>query len=523
MAEQLKCSVCGSRIIQDDLAGDICDKCRDNTLRQDFFIQIHLIEDKEEITDDEIIQILGTTVKHDNTNKVITLLNLLCNYTDEDQANIGFLAASSTGKSYLPIEICTGYFSESDLIIVGYCSPTAFFHEYGTLLPDPNDLREDVEPEKKRKIRYINLHQKIIIFLDQPHAKLLENLRPLLSHDQKQITMKITNKTQKAGNRAETIVIEGYPTVVFCTANYKQDEQEKTRLLLLSPEVTQEKLRETIALKIQKDGNRLKYKMELSKNTERIKLAARINNLRQAKINQVIIPDELQALIYEKFIESHPILQARNQRDIGRLENIIKGYALLNFYNRNLHSEFYRNKSGTLETDPITAITVQLKDVEVGFKYYNTVAEANELGLPPEVYQVYQTFMQEMVNGFTRKDFQSMYFKKFRKPCGRSKASALIEMLEQTGLVVQDEENADKKTNHYKLADMCVEGVGDINNPEEKSPPLPKHTCSEEEVKCGFCENFGKPSCQSDNWKDMNPNNSALGYHCFKKQQKETS
>jgi hypothetical protein len=159
---------------------------------------------------------------------------------------------------------------------------------------------------------------------------------------------------------------------------------------------------------------------------------------------------------------------------IRRLIASLASSALLNFYNRNWHSEFYRNKSGTLETDPITAITVQLKDVEIGFKYYNTVAEANELGLPPEVYQVYQTFCQEMGNGFTRKDFQSMYFKKFRKPCGRSKASAFIEMLEQTGLVVQDEENSDKKTNHYKLADMCVEGVGDKTHSDpEQNPPHP--------------------------------------------------
>jgi hypothetical protein len=482
---------------------------------------MHLLTDQEEITDEEVIRILGSTVKHDNANKVITFLNLLCNYTDEDQTNMGFLAASSTGKSYLPIEIGTGYFNEADLMIVGYCSPTAFFHEYGTLLPDPNDMREDIEPEKKRKIRYINLHQKIIIFLDQPHAKLLENLRPLLSHDQKEITMKITNKTEKSGNRAETIVIEGYPTVIFCTANYKQDEQEKTRLLLLSPEITQEKLRETIALKIHKDGNRLKYRMELSKNKDRIKLAARIDNLRQTKINQVIIPEELQALIYEKFIESHPILQARNQRDIGRLENIIKGHALLNFYNRNWHSEFYKNKSGILETDPITAITVQLKDVEIGFKYYNTVAEANELGLPPEVYQIYQTFYKEMENGFTRKDFQTMFFKKFRKPCGRSKATAFIEMLEQTGLIVQDEDNPDRKTKHYKLADMCAEGVGgdNIELVEIQTPP-PGHTYSDkDEIRCGSCFNFKKPSCQYNNWGKRDENESAIGYRCYKRQE----
>src|SRR5665647_1155148 len=138
--------------------------------------------------------------------------------------------------------------------------------------------------------------------------------------------MKITNRSEKSGNRSENIVIEGYPTVVFCSANYKQDEQEKTRLLLLSPEVTQDKLRETIALKIHKDGNRYSYKREISKNSERTKLAARIDNIRKEKINQIVIPEELQSLIYDKFIESHPILQARNQRDIGRLVNIIKGY-----------------------------------------------------------------------------------------------------------------------------------------------------------------------------------------------------
>ena len=90
-------------------------------------------------------------------------------------------------------------------------------------------------------------------------------------------------------------------------------------------------------------------------------------------------------------------------------------------------------------------------------------------------------------------------------------------MLEQTGLVVQDEENSDKKANHYKLADMCVEGAGDTNSvSEENSLPLPKHTYSKEDVKCGFCENFRKPSCQFNSWKDLDWNQSALGYPCFK-------
>src|SRR5208283_5375880 len=119
--------------------------------------------------------------------------------------------------------------------------------------PDPSDHRE-IETEKKRKFRLVNLERNLLIFLDQPHAKLLENLRPLLSHDKKEIQLKITNKSEKSGQRSENILVRGYPTVVFCTANYKQNDQEKTRLLLLSPEHSQEKLREAILLKIEKES-----------------------------------------------------------------------------------------------------------------------------------------------------------------------------------------------------------------------------------------------------------------------------
>lgn len=494
MTSQVKCTSCNQPIQE---LGDItpknglCEKCEGNTARQEFFQKNKLYSTQEDFTDTDLIQILGSTVKHDNNNKVITLLSLLCNYTDEDQMNLGFLAASSTGKSYLPIEIGTGYFNEQDLLLIGYCSPTAFFHEYGTLLPDPTDTRADVEPEHKRKVRYIDLHQKIIIFLDQPHAKLLENLRPLTAHDQKQITMKITNRSEKTGNRAETIIIQGYPTVVFCSANYKQDEQEKTRLLLLSPETSQEKLTETITLKIHKEGNRATFKHDIASIPERLKLAARIQNIKDAKINQVIITDELQALINQKFIEAHPVLQPRNQRDIGRLLNIIKGHALLNFYNRNWKSDFFRDKAtGVYETDPITTITVQIKDVEIGFKYYNTVAEANELGIPPEVYTVFTSFkakMEKYPNGFTRKEFQTIYFQVFRKFIGREKAKAFIDTLETSGLIIEQPDPNDKRVTRY----VCEQVGGASPSENENNTPIPSHTYYCIDV----CDNYQRDKC----------------------------
>lgn len=199
----------------------------------------------EPLTVEEVKKILGTTVKRDDDNKIICFLVMLLTYTEEDQINLGFLAGSSTGKSYIPIELAQ-YFPTDDVVKLGYASPTAFFHELGEV---------EEEPFTKRKIIHINLRRKILIFLDQPHDQLLMRLRSLLSHDEKEIMFKITDKREKAGLRTKTVIVHGFPTVIFCTAKFELEEQEKTRLLLLSPEVSQEKLRESIFLKIERESD----------------------------------------------------------------------------------------------------------------------------------------------------------------------------------------------------------------------------------------------------------------------------
>ena len=80
------------------------------------------------LTVDDLRGILGLTIKHDNDNKVITLLCMALTYTEEDQTNLGFLAESSTGKSYIPLEL-SWYFPAEDLIKLGYASPQTFFYE----------------------------------------------------------------------------------------------------------------------------------------------------------------------------------------------------------------------------------------------------------------------------------------------------------------------------------------------------------------------------------------------------------
>jgi hypothetical protein len=414
-------------------------------------------EERKPISVDGLIQILGLTIKHDDENKVITFLCMLNTYTEDDQLNIGFLAESSTGKSYLPLELAQ-YFPKDDVIKLGYASPTSFFHDWGTLKVDAADNR-DIEDKEKRKIMHIDLHQKILIFLDQPHDQLLQRLRSLLSHDEKQIVVKIADRSQKSGLRTKTVIIEGYPTVIFCTAKFSLQDQEKTRLLLLSPEIDQEKLRETIALKIDKESDRESYHKRTMEDPQRQILTDRVWNIREARVKYVKIPEEFRQPINEHFLEAHKYLIPRHQRDISRLMGIIKGHALLNFNHRERIED---------------SIFVNLEDIEVGFKLYSTVSEANELGLSPELFSVYtklKPYIDGKESGITLKDFQKDYYQEFHKTIGEDSAKTILKIWSSVGLVIPQPDPEDRRFIRYICPDMGATPDKNISEPERELPP----------------------------------------------------
>src|SRR3990167_9764915 len=79
------------------------------------------------LTLNELKQTLGLTIKKDDTNKLVTFFGLLSAYTESSQFNISFNAPSSTGKSYIGIEL-SFLFPKEDVIKISYASPTAFYH-----------------------------------------------------------------------------------------------------------------------------------------------------------------------------------------------------------------------------------------------------------------------------------------------------------------------------------------------------------------------------------------------------------
>lgn len=424
----------------------------------------------------ELSLILNTTVRKDETNKVITFSTMLLTYTEEDQLNVSYTAESSTGKSYIPLELAW-YFPREDVIEYCYVSPTAFYHEYGTLITDPHDNR-DVEEEKKHKIVYINLHQKILIFLDQPHDVLLQRLRPLLSHDRKVLLSKITNRNT---NRTETIQIEGYPTVLFCTAKFAMEDQERTRLMLLSPDISQEKLHDAILLKLEKDADRESFRAYMESDPKRLWLAHRVAAIRTAQIKNIVIPEGLRQTIADKFFNTHKRLIPRHQRDFGRLLGLIKACTLLNLWQKEHIGD---------------NLVADRDDIENGFRLYSKVSISNEMGLPPEVFNIFMQIKDHIpAIGATRTDISKLHYEAFNRTLGKKRLDEIIGLLLSVGMFNEEQDKIDGRVKRYVLTGQGVyiskledtlEHYGEtepkLNTPQPVSSAVPLKNVKVEDV-----------------------------------------
>ena len=325
------------------------------------------LEAYKPITLADVQEVLSLTIKKDDENKIVTFLSMLAAYTDNAQFNISFNAPSSSGKSFIPLEI-SNLFPQDDVMKLAGASPTSFLHESGVYNKVTNE-------------RFIDLSRKIIIFLDMPHSSLLTKLRALLSHDEKETKHKITDKSEKGGTRTKTAVIRGFPSVIFCSANAKMDQQEMTRFILLSPQIDADKIFKGIQQSSRKEADKKKYYTELNSNPVRKALMDRIVAIKSLGIQEIIIENE--QLVQQRFLASVPNPQPRHQRDIKRVYSIIKSIALLNPWSR-------RREGTTLYASEY--------DIDTGFEIWNKISLFQELEISPYLYEFYQQIILPLWN-----------------------------------------------------------------------------------------------------------------------------
>lgn len=381
---------------------------------------------------EEIVEILGLTIKKDNTNKLVAFLCMLSIYTENSQFNIIFNAPSSTGKSFIPMEV-SSLFPKEDVMTLAYSSPMAFFHATGKW-------------DDARKVMIIDLSNKIIIFQDQPHTELLQRLRPLLSHDEKILRVQIADKKQKAGLKTKDIELIGYPAVIFCSAGMKIDEQEGTRFLLLSPETDSEKIKQAVSSRIEKEADLQNYLNELNSNPKRKELMNRIIAIKQSGIQDVNI-SEHKELIRDLFWQNRKSPKPRHQRDIGRVMGLIKVISLLNFS--------FRSRFGDI-------LEAKEDDVYEAFKLWDSISEAQEYNLPPFVFNLYwDVIVPEYLSlnkirsstllGVTRENIRSRYYRETDTFLEETRLRfQILPMLQMSGLLEEEQDKNDKRVLRYK-------------------------------------------------------------------------
>ena len=477
----------------------------------------------KEMSKDQLAAILSITIKHDETNKVVTFLNCLNSQTENDQFTITNMGGSSEGKTWTALEV-SDYFPQEKQIIISNASPTAFYHEHGVLCTeavneegltsyepiqsrldelfdrmdeikpdDPkkkltdeqrkelNKIRQEIADLKTNAVRLVDLEGKIIIFLDQANPKLMENLRSLISHDRKYIPLSITNRSARGSNYTEHIVLVGYPTMIFCTAYQKLNEQEITRTIQLSPDTDQNKLNETLKLIIEKKANDRVWYKKLEADIGRRSLMFRIELIEAYGI-KTFISEKFSEKILSKFLSTRQKLQPRHQRDLPRIYDLIHGHALLNTFNR------------TVDMDDDKTLEIEAADVEAGFAIYEPVAEANEHYVSPEIWDLYEniiaplyqakplyysgTFTEKGVSspgsgqriGVSRSEIKQSYREKKGRPLSDwTLTHQIIPSLLDAGLIIDGKNPEDQRERLFTpIAETIAYTLDSISSPSQK-------------------------------------------------------
>ena len=225
----------------------------------------------------------------------------------------------------------------------------------------------------------------------------------------------------------------------------KVDEQESTRLIILSPQTSEEKIREAIREKIKKGTDAEAYEEELDQNLERQLLQQRILAIKRENIGEIKIGNP--KLIEERFLKTGTKLKPRHARDIGHVMSLIKVLALLNLW--------FRAKDGS-------TITANERDIEQGFKVWEQISQSQDLGLPPYVYNMYNDVVLPAYRdknkdgseslgdiahkGVTRQEIMKKHVEVYGRALPEWKLrQEILPMMENAGLVKQELDEDDRR------------------------------------------------------------------------------
>jgi DNA-binding MarR family transcriptional regulator len=348
--------------------------------------------------------------RRDYIAKAMNLYTCLSAYTEEPQ-NLFLKGPSSSGKSFGATQVAK-LFPKENVWLIGRMSPTALIHSRG-----------EYDEENNRIV--IDLTGKILVFLENVREETLEMLLPILSHDSEEIEYKITDKGSKGNHKVKNVIIRGFPATIFCTSRLKLVEDLKTRSLLVTPEISEEKT------KLANIAYARRFSTipngELDQEERKIREAFK---LLAHERGRVIIP------FAEKLAEAYPPESHEEMRNF-------KKYLSLIYLNAFLH-KYQRPK---VEIEGREYIVATEEDYIIATAIFNKIAPATKSGIPEHVNEFYEKVLMAIHDDSERysRNILKKHREVFKRPIGYSTYREYERMLEDVGWIFKDDHPEDKR------------------------------------------------------------------------------
>jgi len=409
---------------------------------------------------------LGKRVKRDKATKRVVFWTALSAYT-KNPINLFIRGESSIGKTYNVVETLRYFPEENDILMLGGLSPTAIVHDFGTLvdtkgdeinfndkptkekvrdeirynlgkgekMPDKNVVyreymaAKEVWKERLKGSKYIvDLSHKILVFLEAPHRRTYNMLRPILSHDKHEISYKFTNKTSEGQLRTSHVVVRGWPATIFLSSEEEYIKDLATRSFTITPETEPQKFRDAIRL----TGEKKALPWKFDEDREFMLLAGYVQSFKGSAANlDVCIP------FARELGEFYPATLARSMRDYDHLTTLIEVCALFHYCQRPV-----------LEIGERKVVLADIQDLQDVLTIFDYMEETTVTGLPKYILDCFHKVIQplwEERGTFHYTDLAERYNETFAEKKSTSRLRKYVELLSVVGWVDTEPDPSEKR------------------------------------------------------------------------------
>lgn len=387
---------------------------------------------------EDVNTVLDLTIKHDVETRQILFLNTLSTYGPNPQNSI-IKGPTSIGKTHVATRIIE-LFPKDDLIVRGGSSPKSFFHQKD----------QHVSFDDDRKAWVFHLNRKHLCWLDMPGDRLLDNIKPLLSHDQPEIIHDITDKTGTGQTRTKKVILSGWPSVTFITTRLPTDPELANRCWLLSASDQPEKIRDALKLKTSQLTDEKAWLEALEANPLRRRVKQLILDIRNAAPVEIKRPDLNQFEIeFNKSFGTHQV--PRLMRDYPRIIGLADAITLLYRYQR-------EESPGVLKQT--------YEDIFKAFELSKPYLISMKYGVPPAVLEFYDRVLSPLrsqtIEGFkpALKDITRQYYLQYHQTIGIWNIErGYLKALEDAGIIHKEPSETDKRTSVYEILPLNLEAL----------------------------------------------------------------